>query len=252
MMNALLTKWTVALAAIAIVFVATIIGVNGIPTCFSGLTSDKTKTTESPADDLEGALEYEFNMTKDPALGRIPEGIREKEIEQAKSIVQEQLKNNVALLGTYSYVGPDNLGGRTRALAYDIRFNGTTNRIIFAGGISGGVFKSIDNGATWVRKSPIGDLFNVSAIAQDPRPGFQDIWYYGGGEFSGNSASATGASYRGKGVYKSTDNGETWTFLPASNTGVLESFDHPADYIQKLVVSPTTGFVYRTCLQLAY
>ncbi len=247
-----LNKWTIVSAIIAIVSVAAIILVFGFPAYFFDFFSDKTKKKQSRADNLRGALEYEFNMTKDPALNAIPEGIREKEIEQADSIVREQLRNNANLLGTYSYVGPENLGGRTRALAYDLRYNGTTNRIILAGGISGGVFKSYDDGAGWVRKSPSGDLFTVSALAQDSRPGFQDIWYYAGGEFTGNSASATGAPYRGKGVFKSTDNGETWTFLPSSNTGVLESFDHPADYVQKIVVSPTTGFVYLAALNTIY
>nr|HMS43387.1 sialidase family protein [Pyrinomonadaceae bacterium] len=247
-----LNKWTIVSAIIAIVSVAAIILVFGFPAYFFDFFSDKTKKKQSRADNLRGALEYEFNMTKDPALNAIPEGIREKEIEQADSIVREQLRNNANLLGTYSYVGPENLGGRTRALAYDLRYNGTTNRIILAGGISGGLFKSYDDGAGWVRKSPSGDLFTVSALAQDSRPGFQDIWYYAGGEFTGNSASATGAPYRGKGVFKSTDNGETWTFLPSSNTGVLESFDHPADYVQKIVVSPTTGFVYLAALNTIY
>ncbi len=251
-MKVLLNKWTIVSAVIAIVSVTAIFWVFGFPAYFSSVFSDKTKKKQSRADNLRGALEYEFNMTKDPALNAIPEGIREKEIEQADSIVREQLRNNTNLLGTYSYVGPENLGGRTRALAYDLRYNGTTNRIILAGGISGGLFKSYDDGAGWVRKSPSGDLFTVSALAQDPRTGFQDIWYYAGGEFTGNSASGTGAPYRGKGVFKSADNGETWAFLPTSNTGVLESFDHPADYVQKIVVSPTTGFVYLAALNTIY
>src|SRR5207248_10752137 len=101
------------------------------------------------------------------------------------------------------------------------------------------IFKSTDNGATWVRKSPVGDVFSVTALAQDPRPGFQDIWYYAGGEALGNSTSGTGSLYAGKGVFKSTDNGETWSFLPNSNTGTLEVFDNRADFISKLVVDPT-------------
>lgn len=202
--------------------------------------------------DIIGAMEYEFNMTKNPTTGVIPEGIRDAELLQARQILaQQQLNGATSLPNPYSFQGPNNLGGRTRALAYDVR-NGTSNSVIMAGGISGGIFKSTDDGATWVRKSPIGDLFNVSALAQDTRVAFRDTWYYAGGEFTGNSTSATGASYRGKGVYKSTDNGETWTFLPASNTGVYESFDHRADYVQKLAVDPITGFVYMAAIDAIY
>jgi hypothetical protein len=206
--------------------------------------------------DINGAIEYEFNMLKNPATGKIPEGIREAELAQAREIYERQVREQAAygrMAGTnfYSFQGPDNLGGRTRALTYDVR-NGTTNSVIMAGGISGGVFKSTDDGATWVRKSPIGDLHTVSALAQDTRVAFRDTWYYAGGEFSGNSASATGAIYRGTGAYKSTDNGETWTFLPASNTGVYESFDHRADYVTKMVVDPVTGNVYMAAMDAIY
>jgi hypothetical protein len=45
---------------------------------------------------------------------------------------------------------------------YDIRYNGTTNRVIIAGGVSGGIYKSIDNGATWVRKSPTGEHYSCT------------------------------------------------------------------------------------------
>ena len=210
--------------------------------------------TEKGFSDYEGALLYEFNMTRDPNTGKIPEGIRKAELDQAKQIfdLQSSQTNRPALLNSYIFQGPNNLGGRTRALAYDVRFDGSSNRIIVAGGVSNGIFKTIDNGATWVRKSPIGDLFTVSALAQDPRVGFRDTWYYAGGEWTGNSTSGFGASYRGKGVFKSTDNGETWSHLPASNTGVLEAFDHRADYVSKIVIDPTTGNVYMAALDAIY
>src|SRR5687768_6659224 len=199
----------------------------------------REKSPNSRMTDIKGAMEYEFNMIKDPATGKIPEGIRDAELAQAHEILARQrLAGRMEAENAYMFQGPNNLGGRTRGLAYDVR-NGTTNSVIMAGGVSGGIFKSTDDGASWVRKNPTGDLFNVTALAQDTRSSpatAQDTWYYAGGEFTGNSASEVGASYRGKGVYKSADNGETWTHLPASNTGVYESFDHRADYVYRLVV----------------
>lgn len=212
----------------------------------------REKKPDSRMTDIIGAMEYEFNMLKNPITGKIPEGIRDMELAQAKDILTHQQLNVIEAINSYSFQGPENLGGRTRALKYDVRFDGVTNSVMMAGGVSGGIFKSVDNGASWVRKSPLGDLHAVTALAQDTRVGFRDIWYYAGGEWTGNSASASGALYRGKGVYKSTDNGETWTHLPASNTGVYETFDHRADYITNIVVDPTTGNVYIAAMDAIY
>ena len=198
--------------------------------------------------DFNGAMEYEFNMIKNPATGKIPEGSFEGEKLQAQAILAAQQQNNTAGFGTpYTFEGPNNLGGRTRTIAYDVRYNGTSNRIILAGGVSGGVYKSIDDGATWVRKSTTGDHFSCTSLAQDTRVGFQDTWYYGVGEASGNSAGSTGAFYSGNGVYKSTDNGETWARLASSNTSALETFSVAQDFINKLIVDPTDGNIYIAC-----
>ena len=209
------------------------------------LSTDSFKEVESDEafDDPIKRAEYEFNMIKNPETGKIPEGVFTLEMEQAKQLFAKS-RNMRVHANTYTYQGPNNKGGRTRAIAYDVRYNGTTNRIILAGGVSGGVFKSTDDGATWTRKSPTNQLFNITSIAQDPRPGFQDTWYYSTGETIGNSASMTGAPYLGNGIYKSTDNGETWSRLANSNFGALETFDAREDLISKVVVNPTNGDVY--------
>ena len=165
------------------------------------------------------------------------------------------MTSRVTALNTYFPAGPDNQGGRTRAVAYDIRYNGTSNRIIIAGGVSGGILRSSDAGQTWTRVSPNDEIHNVTTIVQDPRPGNQDIWYAGGGEPVGNSTTELGASFLGFGIYKSINNGVTWNRLPLNTIvdingttvlgpGVLESFDHPFDFVHKINVNPVNGDIY--------
>ncbi len=190
---------------------------------------------------VQDRLDYEFDMLKDPSTGKIPEGIRSAELAFAE--------NAPVFLGrsaqTFTSLGPDNFGGRTRAIAYDLRANG----VVIAGGVSSGLFRSTTNGNTWVRVTPPNEIHNITCIAQDPRAGFQDTWYYATGEALGNSASATGAFYFGNGVYKSTDNGINWTRLANSNPSVWENFDHQADLISNIAINPSNGHVFAAALQ---
>jgi hypothetical protein len=201
---------------------------------------------------------YEFDMLKDPA-GKIPYNIKQQELTVAKTIPERGFDPAIAArptaLNNYFPAGPNNQGGRTRAITYDVRYNGTSNQILIAGGVSGGIFRSTDGGANWLRVSPEGEIHNVTCIVQDPRAGSQDIWYAGGGEPFGNSANGVGAAFLGFGLYKSTDNGASWTRLPLNTTtdidgvtilgaGTIETFDHPFDYVHKLIVDPVNGNLY--------
>jgi len=203
---------------------------------------------------------YEADMIKDPSTGEALFGLRDQEVDFAKTIPERFISSLTARIqtqNTYFPAGPNNNGGRTRAIAYDIRYNGTTNRVLIAGGISGGIFRSTDGGANWTRVSPQNEVHNVACIAQDPRPGNQDTWYAGGGEYIGSSTDATGAGYLAYGLFKSTDNGATWTRLALNNmtdfngsaiaAGVPERFDHPFDYVHKITVNPTNGDLYVAC-----
>ena len=189
----------------------------------------------------------EFNMVKDPVTNKIPKNISELEVQQALSIPLKDYGNPLARggnLNTYIPAGPNNIGGRTRAVAFDKR----NSNIIIAGCISGGIYRSTDGGANWTRVTPQGEIHNFSTVAQDPRAGFEDTWYAGGGEPIANSASGPFAFYLSEGVWKSTNNGQTWTRLPLTvpglGNGTLEGFDHPFDIIHKIVVHPVNGNVY--------
>jgi hypothetical protein len=195
----------------------------------------KKKTQEERMLFSEERERHEFNMQKNPATGKIP--LEEKEKEYLNALVAKQNAANRTTSSTYTSRGPTNLGGRTRAMAVDI--SDATSNTILAGGISSGLFRTTNGGASWTKVSSNGEIHNVSALAQDPRAGFQNIWYYGTGEWSGNSASL-GSAYRGLGVWKSTDSGVTWTQIAATSS-TYESYDSYFDYIMALEVSPLNG-----------
>ena len=188
--------------------------------------------------------QYTFNLLRSPKTNSIPSAIRSRELNHAQDILfQSQFLNKQSRMQFQWFeVGPTDVGGRTRALAIDID-NG--NRLI-AGGVSGGLWETMDAGLTWNPLFLNGGNLSVTSIAQDPRPGQRDIWYYASGEFTGNSASDPGrvASYYGSGIYKSTNDGRNWTLLNAAGAGDPDDFDSPFDYVSRLVVSPTTGTLF--------
>lgn len=183
---------------------------------------------------------YEFNMQKNPVTGEIPLDEKASEYNTSVNLMRIQ-KLRKSSANSYISRGPSNLGGRTRAFAVDI--SDATSNTMLSGGISSGLFRTTDGGASWTKVTPQGQIHNVSALAQDPRVGFQNIWYYATGEFSGNSASIGNTPYNGQGVWKSTDSGQSWTILPGTDSD-FQTFDSSFDYTSALEVHPVTGDLF--------
>jgi hypothetical protein len=146
----------------------------------------------APFNDIIERQKYEFDLIKDPATGKIPDGVIQRSYLQGKSLPgKESIFGRTANLNTYTPAGPDNLGGRTRAFAYDVRF--LTNQIMIAGSVSSGVMRSTNGGTSWTLVTGSDNIHDITCIAQDTRAGQQNTWYIGTGESLGNSASASGA-----------------------------------------------------------
>jgi len=128
------------------------------------------------------------------------------------------------VLPTWTFLGPDNIAGRTRALLIDPG----TPATMYAAGVAGGVWKSTDSGSTW---APIADLIAnlaVNSMAMDP--GNSSVIYAGTGEGFFNFDQV-----RGNGIFKTTDGGANWTHL--ANTASDPDFH----YVNDIVVSPNNS-----------
>ncbi len=194
---------------------------------------------------------WEFNLLRDPRTGKIPDHIRAEEIAFAKrmpirggrSVSGIQSLNGTEVANNYVAVGPTQNAGRTRTLAFDKRYNGTSNKVIISGGINGGIFRSTDGGATWAFVHPQDEIRSVSCLAQDPRAGHEDTWYAGTGEAIGVSAAYPNAFVFGNGILKSIDNGATWTMLSSTADNNPAQFSQ-FDVVHRLAVHPVTGDIY--------
>ncbi len=157
----------------------------------------------------------------DPATGEIPDGVKFQERWFAASLPKTD--DGLRAGPDWTACGPWNYGGRTRALAMDIN----NENHLLAGGVSGGIWASNDGGQSWTRKTPLNAHPGCISIAQDVRPGHTDTWYYLSGEIYGTSASGgnNASFYLGDGLFKSTDNGETWTPVGSTDDGNPQDFN---------------------------
>jgi hypothetical protein len=212
---------------------------------------------------------YDWLLMQDPKTGKVPDNIRAKEMAWIKTmpvrknglfnrpqIQQAAFGNNdgFALFGetnnylnsqagnTYLTAGPTQNGGRTRALSYDMRYGTGTNKIILAGGINGGIFRSTDGGVNWKFVHPSSEIRSVSCFAQDPIN--KNIWYAGTGEAIGASSGYPAGFVYGNGMFKSEDEGATWTKLTSTNVPDPTAFSSEWCFVYKISVHPTTGHIY--------
>ncbi|MCH7515665.1 MAG: hypothetical protein IIB08_00815, partial [Bacteroidetes bacterium] len=94
-------------------------------------------------DDPRARFEQEFMMLRDPVTNQIPLNIFRREQEFAKnlpkrikSVLYKDNQGNETQALTWISRGPNNVGGRTRALGIDIRTTTPPNVTIIAGGVS--------------------------------------------------------------------------------------------------------------------
>jgi hypothetical protein len=241
----------VALSAITVTYIAT-----NSPIKQADGKEKFEKSHEGMEDDAIERLRWELKRLSDPAIGKIPDNIRQKELAYAATLPND-LNASINRTPSLNVInrGPWNVGGRTRALGIDVS---NENRIL-AGSPSGSMWLSADGGATWNQTNSQSQLKNATCLAQDKRSGHTNVWYYGSGEAYGASASkGTGGYYLGDGLFKSTDGGVSWLPVTSTAGGSPNSFttnwqlvwnvaiDNSANDTITEVYAATYGAVYRS------
>ncbi len=136
---------------------------------------------------------------------------------------------------TWEELGPDNFGGKTKAILFDNQ--DPQYKTIYAGSISGGMWKSTTSGQTWHKINISDECLNVSCITQTPDG---DI-YIGTGEGFDSQGATAYSGFVGHGIFKSTD-GNNFTLLPNTKP-VINNDTVEWSYINKLA-SDANGRIY--------
>ena len=150
-------------------------------------------------------FEQEYLNEIDPSTGRTNKRELLQLQEQLNSERSAQRAPGDAADNAWVERGPNNVGGRTRVVLFDP--NDASQETVYAGGVSGGLWKNtnISNAeSSWVQVG-ISENLSVSSIAVDPNN--SNIWYVGTGE------SYTGGDAVGNGLWKSIDGGATWSHV---------------------------------------
>jgi hypothetical protein len=172
-----------------------------------------TGKTDSPGEDrrfetdgIELAMRQEVLMTRDPSLGTVPKERLVAAREKLRALAQT---SRMQALG-WEERGPNNIGGRTRAMIVDSR-DGTGNTVL-AASVSGGIFRTTNFTNATPTWAPVNDkLINLAVTAMKQDRTNPAVMYAGTGEGWFNVDAVKGA-----GIYKSTDGGITWNILPST------------------------------------
>jgi hypothetical protein len=171
-------------------------------------------------DNPSARAEWERRITKDPKTGSIPR----QELEQSRNQMVEwfqtakQARKTAAIPNVkWTERGPNNVGGRTRALLWDP--NDPAKKKVWAGGVAGGLWFNddiTDSKAAWTKVSDFWDNISVSWIGYDPSN--TKILYVATGErdASGKTDNTGGSGSGGGGIWKSIDGGKEWKRLAST------------------------------------
>ena len=193
--------------------------------------------SDDSSDDPDGAGAYQFNRLRNPSTGQLPHNMRRRELTFAATLPRYD-ENSRSGRTQWQNRGPYNLGGRTRALALDV----TNENIVFAGQVTGGMWRSTDSGAHFSQLTVPQQLHSTTCIAQDKRAGHTNVWYYGTGEqYAVVNAAGFSSQFAGDGIFKSTDGGLTWAQLPST---LSDNVPNPLyqtrnfDFVWQIVTDP--------------
>lgn len=184
--------------------------------------------------DANGAIEWLKRRRVNLQTGKIDYNDIINAQNELAAFRQKKSANSLGL--DWIEMGPNNVGGRTRAILVDNQ----DDNLIFAGGVGGGLWKTTTNGTSWtkVNGSDTWENMNICSITQT-KDG--DIYVGTGEGLYYNSGEGTGG-LEGQGIWKSTDRGNSFSRIPSTwSEDSINGIPVKAYFVDvnKLAVDPT-------------
>ncbi len=169
-----------------------------------------------PSEGIKGAQEWLSMMRRNVETGVVDPSDHFRTRKAVDAFERTHRSKAVGL--TWEEMGPDNIGGRIRSIAVD-RNNPTT---LWAGGVSGGLWKSTNNGNNWSQVTSFTTFDGAQGVDNENLCissiailGNGHIYVATGSTFESPNG-AGGSGFYGGGLYRSTDNGATFEPVPGA------------------------------------
>jgi photosystem II stability/assembly factor-like uncharacterized protein len=157
-----------------------------------------------------------------------PAGYKWNELENSRNqLARKRTSGRTKTNGVIEWKerGPGNVPGRTRAL---LNVPGDPdNNTWLAGSATGGIWRTTDGGITWKEQSANFPALPISSFASNSSG---SVIYAGTGEYISSIYSAMG-----NGIFKSEDQGVTWTQLQSTNNNANFNI------VTRLIVDPANA-----------
>jgi len=194
------------------------------------------EVARSTGEDVRGRQEW-FRAQRSFPYDRIPEGIRQAAIGELRAMQRnmtrsrERSKGGMLLASNrWQALGPENQAGRVRGIAVDQVNAGT----VYIAAAAGGVWKTTDNGTSWVALTDTLSALASGTVTIDPTN--PNAVYFGTGENTANIDR-----YEGDGVFRSTDGGTTWKNIGLNSVGAISKIHVRADAPRTIYVAAAQG-----------
>lgn len=194
----------------------------------------ESKSSVEKSQRAKEAMEWRFDKLKDE-YGNFNSNYYSGAVAQANQLAQSGSRAG-ALNLQWEELGPDNVGGRTRAILIDRR--DPTRNTLYVGGVAGGMWKSTNGGNNWTKLANWNEWLTVSCIDQAT----DGTIYVGTGEAL---AQIIGTSFNsgnmGNGIYKLDANDNPVHVTPDAFTGNSLDNNSPWAAVNRIAVNPTDG-----------
>ncbi|MGB1207018.1 MAG: T9SS type A sorting domain-containing protein [Chitinophagales bacterium] len=210
-------------------------------------TTNRTADVEITATNTEIPASYYADVTGAKKAAKFVHRLRAnhetdkvdlKDIYKARELARNRMEEKGANEIEWEFMGPNNVGGRTRAMWIDP----SNSNYMIAGSVSGGLWISNDGGSNW-DEHPQNQEFEalaMNSVTQDKNGNI----FFGTGEgfyFFGGQGSA---GIPGEGIYMSSDNGATFELLPNTSPSDPNNAADGWAEVNSLAAHPTQNIVY--------